>query len=100
MNSGFIFLDRQGGLSLRVVLSKWHGRDNPLWVVLYSDRHGPRGDERGTPLVHGLDLLPRPAAFDFGLFAESLLRFGAGRAQGLLSPVVGIPLALRALPVV
>ena len=52
------------------------------------------------PVVHGLDLLPRPAAFDFGLFAESLLRFGAGRAQGLLSPVVGIPLALRALPVV
>ena len=27
-----LYSDRYGGLSLRGVLSKWHCRDNPLWL--------------------------------------------------------------------
>ncbi len=57
LNSGLIFRtgtgaanhsDRHGGLALRVVLSKWHGRDNPLWLSCIQTGTGAAVIRTGT----------------------------------------------------
>ncbi len=75
--------DRHGGLSLQVVLSfimlpKWHGRDNPLWLSCIRTGIGAAIIRTGTgvcPYIEGVAL--SPLAFRFSPFASRLLPFAS-----------------------